>query len=533
MYTPLRKPGKGTVNRFNSQTPFKGENLRQFESLLDPAFAINIINYIPDAQGRMRKRKGLKLIHATAGNIAGTFIARFNDHTLIFGYGTTIAAYNEFDDTVTIIKNDFSASTGFDGVRYGAYFFVCNGVERIWRILETGVDTFSITEVVAAPRPKHLAVFGARLIASNLTTDPTAVQYSEIDPGTGIPFTAWTTSDTSTDGGIVAYRNAGEVNVTGNLGNIIVVWGAYSKWAFTIDLTQFAASIKKVDNVVMDRQTLGGNAAIMTSKAVFYVNKAGVWQLVSIGQPNIPFSEQEFNVSYLLGAEYFDDVSFEGASIAYDENSNLLYITCKGNSSAANNFVIVYNTVTKAFSRITGWLLAKIFSDKNTKIYGISSINNKIYECFSGYDDEGIPIGTEYYQEMNVGDFNYLKTLQWFAIQAFLSPETTITITFDGFDREGVFTPNIGSYCFSPQNVNVPVNGWGVPSWGIPSWASAGDPPEGLIACYDDYKPMLRNWQRLRVRITSGDMLPHQLNLFFSDLYMVRHARVRTITKCN
>lgn len=524
MYTPLKPIRKETKRRFNSTTPSKGENGRQFSALLKPEQAIRIINYLPDSEGKLFKRRGLSKIWEVAGDVPVTLLKRFTSNVWIFGYGTTIASYNETTKAVTTIKSTFSVNLGFDGVRYGDYFFVCNGVEKIWRI-ETSL---AISEVAASPICSKLAVYQARLFAGNLSTDATAVAYAALDEGANPPFTNWTVGTLATNAGQVNYRNAGPVRDIVSLGTNIIVFADYGKWAFSINQQDIGGAIKKIDQVVMDRTDLGGSAALVTKKGVFYVNEAGVWQLTSIGQPNIPFSEQEFTVSYILGREYFVNLDLTKASLAFDNINDTLLVSC-AEGTVSNNKVIVYNLVNKAFSQIQNWPVRKFYMDNDSSIWAASSVSTKVYKCFVGSTDDGAAIGTQYYQEMNVGDFNNLKTLEKFMVQADLSPSTVLTISFDVFDRNAVFQENVESYNMVARDIGSSLVGYGKAKYGSP-YGSAGSPDDGTIPTYDSYKPMYPNIQRLFVKITSGDKVPHTVNMFMAELDEKSPIRVRNIT---
>ena len=115
-----------------------------------------------------------------------------------------------------------------------------------------GTVAFTYTEITAAPKAKHITVVDTRLIAGNLESDSTAIQYSAVDDGTNPPFNTWTDSIASTASGTVRYRNAGDVNVITNLGQNIIVGADDGKWAFYIDtIDDGAGNLVKVERNVM------------------------------------------------------------------------------------------------------------------------------------------------------------------------------------------------------------------------------------------------------------------------------------------
>jgi hypothetical protein len=187
-YQPIQVNPRSSIRRSTTLMAKGGVNNRDLPQLLDVKFAQKIVNYLAESDGRLIKRKGLEKILEVAGTVGITLFKKFDDDTFIFGYGTTIARYTVSTDTVTNIKTNFSANSGFDGVRYGVNFFVCNGVDKIWRI----TAAYAISEITASPVCSVLSVIGNRIYAGRLSTDETAVQYSMVDDGSTTPFGTWT-----------------------------------------------------------------------------------------------------------------------------------------------------------------------------------------------------------------------------------------------------------------------------------------------------------------------------------------------------
>jgi len=565
-----------------------------YEGLLNPNNALSITNYIPLASGRLKKRKGLHKEFEVAGANPVLHLDRYTSNVLIYSYANSTAVYNEDTGVKTVIKNDWTASTSFTGVRYGDYYFICNGKDKIVRISQTlaydaqtanftagkiltggtsgataiilsdadggatgtltlgnisgvfvdnetitdnngtpgsatvnGTLTYVATTVSAAPVCSHLAILNARLIASNLSTDPSACQYSAVDAGTNPPFDTWSNTSTATAGGIVRDGKAGPILATEILGDIVVNFAQYGKWAFRIEQIDSSGTIVKIDQTVIDIEDLGGVSALMTNKGIFYVNKAGVHLLTSLGQSNIPFSQQSFNISTALDSAYFENIDFTGSTMAYDRVREILYVSCR-KSSSSNNYVIAYNTQTKAFARISGWNIASFFMDVDSSIWGGSSLATKVYRCFTDNDDDGTKITTEYYQPINVGDPNTWRQLLQFMIQAELSPSSVLTIGFDKVLPTGQVLSNVNTYTMAPQYAVTGETGWG-------SMAYAGGYGESIVTlplpCYDQFKPFIRNYHDIRVRITSFDRVPHTVNLFTADVKETTPIRQRMITQ--
>lgn len=524
MYRPLNVTSRPKQTQSVTLFAKKGEDFRDLPQLLNTEFALKIQNYLIETDGQLVKRKGLLKIFEVAGTDPITMLEKFTSDIYIFGYGTTVAAYTFSTDTITTIKSDFSANDGFNGVRYGEFFFVCNGVEKIYRIN----NVLAETEITAAPICKVLKVIGPRLFAGNLSTDETAVAYSSTDDGTDPPFSTWTVGTDADDPGLVSYRNAGPVNTIESLGGTPIIWGDFGKWAFKIGTLDVGGTLAKTDQTVMSRVDFGGSASIETNLGIFYVNEAGLWQLVSVGQNDIKFSDQEAEVSQLLGDQFFDDLDFSSASMVYDAKKRTLFVTCARNSTT-NNFVFAYNTEHKAFTEVTGWNINRFLNDDQT-IYGGSSTNGKVYKCFHGSDDDGLPIGTEFYQELNVGALQTRKILKGLYVQGFLSLSTTLNVKFDIYDRTGRLITDKMKFEWTTQYNSNSQDGYGTASYGGSAYGGDKD-FANTVESFDGIRPFIRNFQRLRVRITGQDKLPHIINWLSVETAEKARIRRRKLTK--
>lgn len=524
MYTPLnlkfRPPQEKYATTLMSKT---GENLRDLPQLLTTDFALKITNYVVTTDGGLAKRKGLEKLFEVASTSPITMLEKFTDDIYIYGYGTTVSAYTLSTGVSTVIKNNFGAGD-FSGARYGEYFFVANGTGGIYRI----DGALTITLISGSPLAKVLKAIGPRLYAGNLSTDSTAVAYSDIDTGANPPFTNWTVGTLATDPGLVSYRNAGPVNSIELLGNNIIVFGVNGKWAFNTTTFDSNGTTRKVDNLIMNRADFGGaSGALTTPKGLFYVNKGGLWQLVSVGQPNIPFSDQEGLVSVLLGTTYFDNINLDNCDITYDVKINTIFITCAKDSDV-NNFVLCYNTENKAFFELKGWNINRFMND-NQNIYGGSSNGTKVWSCFKGFSDDGLDIYTEYYQELNAGSLQSRKMLYGGYVQGYLSPSSVIKMRFDIYDVTGKLITDKLSYDWTTESAVGSGAGYGQISWG--TGAIGGDQDfAGTIENFNGFRNYIRNFQRIRVHFTSQDKLPHIINWASIDTRQKIDIRRRKLT---
>jgi len=504
-----------------------------------------------------------------------TLFKQWTDDIFVVGYGKQLAAYSISQERQWFIKTNF-VTRGFDGARYGDYFFVASPGDKINRISQeldydgqtgnftvgdvvtggtsgataiiledadagatgtltlgnisgtfadnealtdatTGVAVvngelqYVATEITNAPKAKVLKAIDTRLYAGNLEGEEQAVQYSEVDDGTNPPFTAWSNTTVATAGGKVYYRSAGDVNVIDNLGNIIIIGANEGKWAFTIDTIDSGGTLTKIDNTVMYRIDSGMYASVQTDAGVFYVNKEGLWQLTSVGQSDVRYSDQEQLTSQLLGNTYFDDATLDQAYLVSDDKRNSVYLTYK-NSSDQNNAILVYNTELKAFSTFKGWNMTR-FVKIDDLIYASGSLKAEIWETFSGYDDDGTDIYTRFLQEINVGGLANRKEILGQYFQGFLSQSTEINVSFDIYDKDGVFVDNKMDFTWDASGLSGGTDGYGVEGWGLTGWGVTSVDP-GLIESFVGARGRIKNFQRIRIDLTCNDKIPHSVNWF-------------------
>lgn len=436
--------------------------------------------------------------------------------------------------TATILQDSDSGATGTLTLGNVQGTFVDNEIitdSATGSATVNGTLTYAITSISAAPICSVLSYLGSRLIAGNLSTDSTAVQYSEVDTGSNPPFSTWSNTTTATDGGKVYDRTAGTVRAIATIGDVIVAFSDNGKWAFRITQVDSGGTIKKIDQVVIDRIDLGGASALSTNKGICYVNESGIHLITSLGQSNVPLSDQDFNVSTVLNHTYWDDIDFTGSAIAYDRIEEIFYISCK-KSSSANNYIIGWNTKIKGggFFRFKNWSINTFFMDNDGSIYGGSSVYSKIYKLFVGSDDDGTAIGTSYTQELTGSDLNAWKDLKKFAFWGEASASTTWNIVFDTSSANGRVTKNAFQYQVSAQYNTGAQLGYGIQPWGS-GYGENGASTPGLIPIYDTCKKTIRGFSRIKVRITEGSTTHHVVNMFQGEIYSKSPIRVRNITQ--
>lgn len=506
-----QKPPSGADSSGMTTLAKGGLNLKDLAEFLNPSFALENENYFVTNNRGLSKRKGLIKLKEIVGNSAITLIKYWKGY-FILGYNTTITAYNEATDTVTPIKINWATAAAFSGCPYGNFFLVGNTGNKIHYITESA-GVFTITEIAGAPQSGVITAIGARLYAG-VGTD---VYYCNIDDGSDPPFQTWTPAAIATGGGIVSFRNAGIVNAIASLGDTIIAFGATGKWAFRI-ITQNdgTGTIVKLEQVVMDRIDMGGaSGAITTPKGLFYVNSAGLWQMMSMGQSNIAFSDQEQLVSVNLGTDYFKNIDLSNCDLAYFQRYSSILITC-AKQSASNNHVITYNHDMQAFSTFRNWNINRWLT-VNNEVYGASSIKTAIYHCFSGNTDDGVAISTRYLQELKMnakGGAVALWTRQMLCggyVKGLLHPTSEIEVGFDIYNRNGETEENKLGFTWTAQSNLNKADGFGTGEYGKSSWGGDKDSSD-LVESFDGFRQFIRNFLRIRIRITESSKVGHQLD---------------------
>jgi len=505
-YQPLNVKQGQAVGYKNSLMPKQGINKEDLPQMMDTNYAINIVNYIPHKFG-LAKRKGLTKIFERAGANLITLLKEFTENVWIFGYSTKIEAYNTDTETFTEIKTNFSANSGFDGQRYGQYFFVCNGVEKIWRI----DNALAIAEVAASPICSGLKVIGARMYAFNLSTDSSAIQYSEVDDGSNPPFDAWTQTTAADTGGTVNYRNAGTCRSVVQLSQFTVAFFDKGFTAWYTNTIDSAGTLKKTDVIQNYTEDYGGaRGAIETPFGIFYNNEAGLWQMVAVGATDVPMSKQQLLTSTLLGSDYFKDTNQTTSDIVYDASQKCVFVTV-AKDSPFNNLVIGCKPEQKnAMFEFNNWNISR-FAKSDDVIYGASSVKTTVYKLFDGYDDDGLKIGTEYYQEIPLGTLFHAHSLNGVYAGGFLTPGDELMIRFDTFDLDGNIIYDKDKYKWTGVAYGLSFDEWASASWGESAWGGSLD-VAGLVESFGGGSPRVNNMQRVRVRITGGSLTNHVLN---------------------
>jgi len=523
MYKAIAKPRGSNRSVQVSTMGQKGLNLEGLPEMMKLEYAKKIINYIPYSYG-VGTRGGVEVQGTKAGLTEGiTLFKYFRDDVFIVGYGTTIATFDLSTATFTTLKDDFSTSTRWGGDRCGEYFFVTNGVDRPYRI----DSAYAIGIVTNAPICDDIAFIGPRAVAISIESDETAVQLSDVDDGSNPPFDSWGTTTSATDGAIVNYRNAGKARTCVPLGQYFVVFSDDGYFAFTIDSP---GTIKKIETVQDYMTDFGGaRGAVATPLGIFYLNERGLNQMTQVGSKDTPYSRQQKLNTVLLTDTYFDDVTAGNVDLIYDKKQRIILVTyAKG--SSVNNKVLGYkiSEEIEALFEIEGWTINRFTKYKN-KIYGSSSVDGRLFECFKGYTDDGVAISTEYTQELPLNGLWNRHSLKRFYSKGFLSLDTSIDVNMDIYDKEGAPISSKRINRWTPKRNDNTIDGWGTSSWGNSSWGGDYDLSK-MIEVTNWCRGRIANAQRISVRFTSAVTEPHIINWFSAEIEDKGYIKVPAMT---
>ena len=505
----------------------KGMNLRGLPQLLKADQAQLIENYLIDDVGSMIKREGLEELLDEAGSDSITMLKKFTSDIYIYAYAKVLKAYTKSTGAKTLVHT-FTGTGDASGAVVGSYFLVCNGSEKI-AAFSTALNDYAVLTDGNTPLATTLYAFDGRLFAGV----GQRIHWSEVDAGTGIPFDGaddWTAASDVDKSNYADYRNAGDIKSIGSIGKQIV--GIYDdgKSGFQITSLDVGGTLTQDTQLDFQRIDFGGErGTITTPKGLFYANEYGLWQMASGGQTNVPFSESEASPTLVLGKDYFDDATITDCDIAYYAKENIVLFTFSQDSSV-NNEIIVYNLETKGVSKITGWNISRFMIDGGD-IYGGGDGTTKVWQLFTGDDDDGKDIWCRYEQEINTGDLHTRKSLEEMWIAGELSPSTQIGINFNIYDLTGTLIEDKKEATWTPDEIG---------SGGAAGYDGAGwDALEydgrvagtDLIPTLDGAKGLVKinNFQRLILKLNENSKVPHKISWVKMDIREKQAIKARNL----
>lgn len=344
---------------------------------------------------------------------------------------------------------------------------------------------------------------------------PWVVNYCEKDNLESIPFLIWTTTNEPpflTDSSSLDWQDYWNVKSITNWGSQLVTWfenwKAWSRitWVdvYNVWLAQKVETDWEYSDYWMNR------GALNSTKGLFYTNERWIHRLYSWWNTTQPFSIREDNLTeQVFPKEFMDKIDFTDNDLIYDDVNNIVYITCRQESSF-NNFIFWYKIDKKAFFTVE-WLQVKRFMKVDENIYWISSITWQIFELFNSNEQDGVSTSTEFEYEVPWLWLNLVHTLNTSEIKWFFHPDWNVKMIFDKYDQYWVLKRWFATYSIW--------TGWITPSieWLNQvnmnnSWIWWAQVDWWVVETMAKNRTRIWKFTRLRVRIVSNDNFYHKIN---------------------
>jgi len=479
------------------------------------------------------KRYGKYLIYSVGGlkvmlhYLNGKFL-KYDSQSTNFTIGETVTgATSGATGVVTADTDDGSSGalvlTSRNGTAFqnneqlngsvgGNNMALADGADRYW---------FQLSE---SPKASVLEIYnsynGAFLMAGDTDTNESQVRWAEaITDPTVIPFTNWTASDDPAGSGVNLTESGGKVNSIVSHRNLTVVFYDDATKAFKLDVIDDATAGLKQFQVTQHQEfNFGGYNSISTPMGIFYTNENGVYQMEFSGEDKL-----ESEISNILGEDQIENYNFENSTLLWDGKERI-YVQL-GENSTTNNFCLVYNVKLKIWTEITGWNiqeLCKVSFNNVNKIYGISSSGCKIYEVFSGYQDDGTDIdGKILYKQEDGGDPVMLKDVKSIWMQGKLSASSVIRVDINSWDEDNSVTESAKTYWWAGSDANLEPYGFGVTSYA--KGIQKGDIVISEDFVHDGFTP-IQNALKYQFQISSSYNLPHEIHFIETEVEFKRRA---------
>ena len=179
----------------------------------------------------------------------------------------------------------------------------------------------------------------------------------------------------------------------------------YTGGALLEDLGKDANTL--IEGVTLDNKGVSNQRAVCTGRdAIFFADPRGA---IFMYNTSLNPAIKELSASFQGELTKYD---LKNSSICYDPLRDALYVTASSVADIANDVIFIYSFKSKGWStdvdKRCGHL---IYDDYEQKVYGLSSIEPKLFEVFDGtYTNEGNPIKiTVYTRAYNSGDNSLLK----------------------------------------------------------------------------------------------------------------------------
>jgi len=353
------------------------------------------------------------------------------------------------------------------------------------------------------PRAICMTIIGTRMYCGGADG---RVQYSTTNGDTYTPY-SFNSATTVSSGGLLVNSKLGDINTVQPLGDAIICGGNNGKFAFKIETFDSGGVISKKDVILLDAIDHGMKASIQTHDGLFYINDQGLWQMTSVGEPGVKYSEQEQLISKILGEDYFDGVSLSNVSMIMDDVNHRLYVTYQSSGGSNNDTILVYDLEHNAYTTFDDWEITSLINDNET-IYAGSATHSKIFKLFDGDDDNGNNITTSYEQELSIGPLNNRKSLNGQYVQGRLSATSNINVDFDIYNVDSEKEIDKLKLDWTRRDTTTP----------------------GLLDDSAGRRSKIANLKRVILHINESSKVPHQINWVSLDITDKGPIRNRQLT---
>lgn len=194
-------------------------------------------------------------------------------------------------------------------------------------------------------------------------------------------------------------------------------------------------------------------AAVSTGDGVYYIDDSDK------SDPRFRLLQLETGSSEVIPINVSEQLDLSGylfdkcASIEFDD---YILFACRQSTSTENNRVFLYNKVYRTYDILDYYV--SCFAINNGALWAGDSIQNNVYELFSGYDDDDSLIDN--YWESNNDDFDIdrLKKTKKLVLQGLIqrdqSYDVYLNLDNSGFVKYGTVDGN-GSYVDKSTSVTV------------------------------------------------------------------------------
>ena len=392
-------------------------------------------------------------------------------------------------------------------------------------------------ELTNAPAAKKLALYnsynGTFLFAGDILQDGTRYDYkimwSQGDTDeTTIPFSqSWAAGSPPDpdDGGVVLYRGGGSCNKI--LSHENKVYAFYDDATTVFHLENINVDTSGLSQTtVVDQQgnNFGGYSAIATPKGVFYTNENGV-NVFNLASP----TDVEIQITNILGDELIADIDFADSEILWDGETKI-FIFCAKNGST-NNYVLVYDFEKGVWTEITGWTIRRAvrlsLGNKN-KLFGVSSVNGKLYQLLSSFSDDGLTIDGRILFRQEAGNDPVLyKTMKDFWGQGKLSPSNLIKIDLHKWDRKNTAIEAARTYWWAGGSEALEVFGIGKTPIG------KGIHPADTIIGENFFhvgRSPLTKFLKYQIELTTSYEAEHEIHFLETSILPLRRVKLNNLS---